>query len=335
MGRLLNVLAVAGGFAVAVFWMSSGGDPSSRLAVVTDIAPQGTARLAPASGETTDQHPPIPALPRNVADARPAGKDQPTAQSTPTRPAAPIAARPARADEPPLRTGGGESTRTTPVLSAAAPAVAPPLSGVELVTRLQRELRRVGCYSGDLCGDWTIASRRAMDQFVNRVNASLPTDRPDTVLLALVQSQPGTVCRAGCPHGQLMMNDGRCVPETVAVRPEPQRARQQTQTAATNSWTTTMAREQSPAAAALVAPPAPVPADATRDPLPGRMAIGAPAAIDPYAPLLNGAPPPVIVYDRRPPVQQAAPPRPAPRPSQQAKNGNRMPDWAKHAFHYN
>jgi hypothetical protein len=326
---LLNVLAVAGGFAVAVFWMSSGGDPSSRLAVVTEIAPQGTARLAAASGEPSDQHQPTPAAPRASAEARPAGKDQATTQSAPARPAATTAARPARADESPLRTGGGESNRTAPILSAAAPtpAATAPLSGVELVNRLQRELRRVGCYSGDISGEWTVASRRAMDQFVNRVNASLPTDRPDTVLLALVQSQAGTVCRAGCPRGQLMMNDGRCVPETVAVRPEPQRAHQQTQTAATNSWTTTTAREQSPAA--------PVVADATRDPLPGRMAIGAPTAIDPDATPLNGAPPPVIVYDRRPPVQQATPPRPAPRPNQQAKNGNRMPDWAKHAFHYN
>jgi hypothetical protein len=39
--------------------------------------------------------------------------------------------------------------------------------------RLQEELRRVGCYLGELNGVWTTSSRKAMQAFTDRVNAVL------------------------------------------------------------------------------------------------------------------------------------------------------------------
>src|SRR6478752_5375827 len=68
--------------------------------------------------------------------------------------------------------------------------------------QLQEELRRVGCYRGELNGVWTTSTRRAMQEFLERVNAVLPIDRPDGVLLALVKGHPGKVCGAPCPAGQ-------------------------------------------------------------------------------------------------------------------------------------
>src|SRR5581483_6709693 len=49
---------------------------------------------------------------------------------------------------------------------------------------------------------------------IARVNAALP-DEPDLVLLALVQAQEGEVCGAGCPAGQALAADGRCLPSAI------------------------------------------------------------------------------------------------------------------------
>src|SRR5207249_6454440 len=69
-----------------------------------------------------------------------------------------------------------------------------PANGVTLTRNLQRELQRVGCYSGDIDGMWTPATRSAMKAFTDRVNAALPSDQPDRILLSLVQGHQGNVC---------------------------------------------------------------------------------------------------------------------------------------------
>ena len=89
---------------------------------------------------------------------------------------------------------------------------------VSLTRELQRELRRVGCYDGEINGSWTPTSRRAMKAFTDHVNASLPTDRPDYILLRLVQSSPERVCGAGCPSGQSMSGNSRCLPDAVLAQ---------------------------------------------------------------------------------------------------------------------
>jgi hypothetical protein len=65
---------------------------------------------------------------------------------------------------------------------------------VAIARELQRELKRVGCYSGDINGVWTTSSRMAMKSFIDAVNAALPIDNPDYVLLSLVQQRQDTVC---------------------------------------------------------------------------------------------------------------------------------------------
>ena len=81
--------------------------------------------------------------------------------------------------------------------------------------QLQEELKRVGCYGGELNGVWTTSTRRAMQAFVERVNAVLPIDQPDGILLALVQGHPGKVCGAPCPVGQGLSRDTQCVPNAI------------------------------------------------------------------------------------------------------------------------
>ncbi len=101
-------------------------------------------------------------------------------------------------------------------MQAASPTRAPPRPGdrTGIARELQRELRRVGCYWGEVNGTWTPATRKAAKTFTERVNAALP-DEPDLVLLALVQAQEGEVCGAGCPAGQALAADGRCLPSAI------------------------------------------------------------------------------------------------------------------------
>lgn len=80
-----------------------------------------------------------------------------------------------------------------------------------LARHLQRELRRVGCYSGEINGVWTTSSRMAMKAFVDRVNSTLPIDTPDPILLSLVQGQRGEVCEMSCAAGQSMSGRAACV----------------------------------------------------------------------------------------------------------------------------
>ena len=117
-----------------------------------------------------------------------------------------------------------------PPAERAQPAVGPgPMSDPAALARtLQRELKRVGCYDGEVSGVWSPASRAAMKAFTERVNASLPVDRPDPVLLALVQGHQGRACGDNCPAGEARGADGRCLPVAIMgkaqSKPDPARA---------------------------------------------------------------------------------------------------------------
>ena len=111
-----------------------------------------------------------------------------------------------------------------PPAERAQPAVGPgPMSDPAALARtLQRELKRVGCYDGEVSGVWSPASRAAMKAFTERVNASLPVDRPDPVLLALVQGHQGRACGDNCPTGEARGADGRCLPVAIIGKAEEQ-----------------------------------------------------------------------------------------------------------------
>jgi hypothetical protein len=175
-----------------------------------------------------------------------------------------------------------------------------------LARELQKELRRVGCYEGQLNGVWTPATRRAMKTFTDRVNATLPVDEPDAVLFAMVQSQQDRVCGKPCPIDQGLSEDGRCLPNAVlakaARKPSPSAVATYVPASggpagkplpAHSSWSTTVtaARPTPPAVGAPVpaTPPRALavtrPAPATPPPSEGRMALAGPidghAATDP------------------------------------------------------
>jgi hypothetical protein len=87
------------------------------------------------------------------------------------------------------------------------------------VTRaVQTELRRLGCYDGEANGHWSAARRAAAQRFLERVNARLPVDTADDVMLALLQGQSGLVC-GQCPPGQELDAASRCIPTALVKRP--------------------------------------------------------------------------------------------------------------------
>jgi peptidoglycan hydrolase-like protein with peptidoglycan-binding domain len=112
-----------------------------------------------------------------------------------------------------------------------------------LARELQKELRRVGCYEGEVNGAWSPSTRRAMKSFLERMNASLPIEEPDPVLYTMVQSQRDQVCGKACPAGEGLSVDGRCVPVAILAKA---------------NWKAT----PTPAAVAVAAPKIDLPRDA-------------------------------------------------------------------------
>jgi peptidoglycan hydrolase-like protein with peptidoglycan-binding domain len=86
-----------------------------------------------------------------------------------------------------------------------------------LVRTLQSELQRVGCYDREINGFWTTSTRMAMQTFLQRVNAALPTDEPDAVLLSLLQAHKDTACGKSCPAGQGFAPSGQCLPNALVI----------------------------------------------------------------------------------------------------------------------
>jgi len=95
--------------------------------------------------------------------------------------------------------------------------------GSALARAAQQELYRLGCYNDAINGVWTSPSRSAAEKFLARVNARLPVEQPDEVLLALLRSTSGFVC-SQCPLGEAFNSAGDCVPKALvdkAVKSAP------------------------------------------------------------------------------------------------------------------
>jgi hypothetical protein len=172
----------------------------------------------------------------------------------------------------------------TTVVSAATPAPTEfaqrdPDARYKLIFDIQQQLRRVGCYWDRMDGSWGFATKDAMKEFTDRVNATLPLEEPDDVQLALIQSHSDKVCGA-CPAGQSLSASGRCVglPSTAQAHTKrnagPQVAAEQAPAQKEVLPWKTNAMPGAPAGQPLFKP---VPTTVvSTEPLRGRMAIGGP-----------------------------------------------------------
>jgi len=153
----------------------------------------------------------------------------PGAQQPPATPPAPAPAA-EKSPEPKAAGLDGKSAQTpAPLQIAEAPPRVPvdhnkpprtaPLDREGLTRAIQHHLKRVGCYGGAISGEWTPAARQAMKTFTERVNATLPVEQPDQILLALVQNHRETACgAASCPAGHAKDDNGTCQPHAVIAK---------------------------------------------------------------------------------------------------------------------
>jgi Putative peptidoglycan binding domain len=196
MSKAGGLVLIAGGLTVAAWVMSSGESTSwPEFSGLTDVVK--TARVDERPNQEPAAPMPRPAF-RPIASIAPRTSEPLPGFSTPVvvtvtpRPSDVVAAQPRLAAVPKDRDG--------------------------LARELQKELRRVGCYDGELNGVWTPATRRAMKAFTDRINATLPVDEPDAVLFTMVASQRDTVCGKPCPPGQGISQDGRCLPNAILAK---------------------------------------------------------------------------------------------------------------------
>jgi hypothetical protein len=162
---------------------------------------------------------------------------------------------------------------------APTPAVLPktlsptdPDARYKLVLDIQQQLKRVGCYWGRMDGSWGLATKGAMKEFTDRINATLPLDEPDYIQLTLIQSHGEKTCGT-CPAGQSLPASGHCVGLPITAQAKQTNAPQvATAQKEVLPWKATSAPDA--AGGQPLFKPMPTTVVST-EPLPGRMAIGA------------------------------------------------------------
>lgn len=269
---LLGLLTVAAGSAAVVAWYNPDA-AEGTLAVVTDVNSGGVAKIA------------VPAPDRATRDGADSGGQRffgfalPSAVPSSRSPADKAAGDPpasgkrvaekAWSTEVVVYPDGRDSSVVVPA-SAPSLVVAPRLAAMprerprqELVAELQRELRRVGCYLGEIDGEWGPGSKRSMRAFMDHVNSRLQSDDPDLIQLTLVRGFPGNACRSQAAPGQMIAGRGSApAPVPVMVRESALPIYTATSSRPAQFQTGTL----EPAAQSVVRPPLPE----------GRMAVGGP-----------------------------------------------------------
>ncbi|MEM1306994.1 MAG: hypothetical protein AAGG99_05675, partial [Pseudomonadota bacterium] len=242
MFRLICAAGVIGGL-TAIAAAVPAADPTDHLRTITSIATQraqasalsaAPAALPATTGATSAPTTPlaIPApvsAPRLITMPAVATRDAPPAiTTTPQRVAAlgavPTAVPALMPITPPTATPtnavsvAADRERAVAIRSRVA-AVRPGDARAEadLVSKIQTELGRVGCYAGPVNGAWNTTTRAAMARFVGRVNARLPVASPDFILLALLRGEGRAVCAAACGAGLERDAGGACVPTIVTA----------------------------------------------------------------------------------------------------------------------
>jgi hypothetical protein len=203
MGKLTGAALIVAGVTIAAYALFERMDTGARSA-----AP-GLRQVAQTS--------PAPDAPRQAEVLHPASTAPPPAPAAKSaeRQPQPIAERSIPQPSDPLRIA--EAPPRVPVDHNKAERAAP-LDREGLTKEIQRQLKRVGCYGGAITGAWSPTVRQAMKAFTDRVNATLPVEQPDAILLALVQNHRQVACSASCPPGQAIAGNGRCQPIALVAR---------------------------------------------------------------------------------------------------------------------
>jgi hypothetical protein len=96
--------------------------------------------------------------------------------------------------------------RPAPVLPAPTPA--PMMDGQELSRVLKTELRRVGCYAGNIDGTWGRPASEALQRFNQLAGTKLSVQVASIDSISAVRERAGRVCPpVVCPRGQQVEGD--------------------------------------------------------------------------------------------------------------------------------
>jgi hypothetical protein len=288
MGKLSGSVLIVAGIALAGYTLASSprNDAGTRLATAEGTAgtkpakaPPGAppSALQPAKASPAPVAAPPAAVPEEPLHRPQAAAGAPAPQDSRSQdangpPRAALFQPPAvvRRPQPSAPPPGplDEAPPRVPV-GAANDSAGAPLDRPALAREIQRELKRIGCYRGDVNGAWTASVRQAMKALTDRINASLPTDQPDPVLLATVQSQAPGACSAACPAGQGKAADGRCLPQALVAGAGKLRAPAASPAPSERAKVPPVAgRHTPPADTAALSPP----------PAEGRMSLAGPAS---------------------------------------------------------
>ncbi len=94
-------------------------------------------------------------------------------------------------------------------VASLPPPNAPAGSPLDIARSLQTELRRVGCFSGNIDGEWKAASQRSLEQFNKGAGLRLDVKLASTDALDAVKAKSGRVCPLVCDHG-FRANGDKC-----------------------------------------------------------------------------------------------------------------------------
>jgi hypothetical protein len=95
---------------------------------------------------------------------------------------------------------------------------AAPIDPTALVSSVQRELKRVGCYVGTIDGQWGGKTKDALVEFARVSKSSLHTDEPTFAALEAIIGQKSRLCPLKCGTGETDVN-GRCIATTRPNKP--------------------------------------------------------------------------------------------------------------------
>lgn len=79
-----------------------------------------------------------------------------------------------------------------------------------LARDLQGELKRLGCLSGEVDGDWGEGSKKALKDFARHAKLSIASDEPTTAVLDVAAAMKERACPLVCSGDQRVVA-GRCV----------------------------------------------------------------------------------------------------------------------------
>lgn len=213
-GASLSVVVVA---VTASLMFAEDGEQQAveHLASVVKIAMEGaqpkpSLRPVPVAA-TADERRPSPSAAAQRS-ARAPGAPQPLPTPPPARGERVAQATHAEAPAPRPVTGSPAPGWGTSVKPSDGDARA------SLARTIQIELKRVGCYDGAVDGSWSPATKRSMKAFTDSVNAVLPVESPDYILLTLLQGQRAAACGVGCPAGEVAAAGGQCQPRAVVAQ---------------------------------------------------------------------------------------------------------------------